>query len=154
MLKSIILFIFLHKFIVAYSKLIFNKKLFILRVMSKEHSTSNSFKYAFEGVKLTFKNEPNFRIQLVLALLSTFWGIFLNITQVEWLILITIIFVVLLLELINSSIEALVDLISPEKNEKAKIAKDTAAGAVLVASILSLVIGIVLFLPKIITLLS
>jgi diacylglycerol kinase len=117
--------------------------------MSKLHSTQKSFKYAFEGIKLTYRNEPNFRIQLVLAILSTILGIFLKISQIEWLILIIIIFVVLLLELINSSIEALVDLISPEKNEKAKIAKDTAAGAVLVASILSLIIGIVLFLPKI-----
>lgn len=117
--------------------------------MSKFHSTKKSFIYAFDGIKLTFKNEPNFRIQLILALLSTFFGIILNISQTEWLILITVIFMVLLLELINSSLEALVDLVSPEINEKAKIAKDTAAGAVLVASILSLVIGIVIFLPKI-----
>jgi diacylglycerol kinase len=118
--------------------------------MSKEHSTAKSFKYAFDGIKLTFKNEPNFRIQIFLGIVSIFLGILLNISQIEWLILITIIFVVLLLELINSSLEALVDLISPEINEKAKIAKDTAAGAVLAASILSLIIGIVLFLPKII----
>ncbi|MBU0998386.1 diacylglycerol kinase family protein [Patescibacteria group bacterium] len=122
--------------------------------MSKLHSTQKSFKYAFEGIKLTFKNEPNFRIQLILALLSTFLGIILKISQIEWLILITVIFLVLLLELINSSLEALVNLVSPEINEKAKIAKDTAAGAVLVASILSLIIGIALFLPKIITLLK
>ncbi|MBU2036174.1 diacylglycerol kinase family protein [Patescibacteria group bacterium] len=122
--------------------------------MSKLHSTQKSFKYAFEGLKLTFKNEPNFRIQLILALLSTFLGIILKISQIEWLILITVIFLVLLLELINSSLEALVNLVSPEINEKAKIAKDTAAGAVLVASILSLIIGIALFLPKIITLLK
>jgi len=122
--------------------------------MSKLYSTQKSFKYAFEGIKLTFKNEPNFRIQLILALLSTFLGIILKISQTEWLILITVIFLVLLLELINSSLEALVNLVSPEINEKAKIAKDTAAGAVLVASVLSLIIGIVLFLPKIITLLK
>jgi len=117
--------------------------------MSKLHSTKKSFIYAFEGIKLTYKNEPNFRIQLILALLSTFLGIVLSISQTEWLILITVIFMVLLLELINSSLEALVDLVSPDINEKAKIAKDTAAGAVFVASILSLVIGIMLFLPKI-----
>ena len=117
--------------------------------MSKLHSTKKSFIYAFEGIKLTYKNEPNFRIQLILALLSTFLGIVLSISQTEWLILITVIFMVLLLELINSSLEALVDLVSPEINEKAKIAKDTAAGAVLVSSILSLVIGIIIFLPKI-----
>jgi len=122
--------------------------------MSKLHSTQKSFKYAFEGIKITFKNEPNFRIQLILALLSIFLGIILKISQIEWLILITVIFLVLLLELINSSLEALVNLVSPEINEKAKIAKDTAAGAVLIASILSFVIGIVLFLPKIITLLK
>jgi len=122
--------------------------------MSKLHSTQKSFKYAFEGIKITFKNEPNFRIQLILALLSIFLGIILKISQTEWLILTIVIFLVLLLELINSSLEAFVDLVSPEINEKAKIAKDTSAGAVLVASILSLVIGIVLFLPKIITLLK
>jgi len=122
--------------------------------MSKLHSTQKSFKYAFEGIKITFKNEPNFRIQLILALLSIFLGIILKISQIEWLILTIVIFLVLLLELINSSLEALVNLVSPEINEKAKIAKDTAAGAVLIASILSFVIGIVLFLPKIITLLK
>ena len=117
--------------------------------MSKLHPTKKSFIYAFEGIKLTYKNEPNFRIQLILALISTFLGIILNISQTEWLILITVIFMVLLLELINSSLEALVDLVSPDINDKAKIAKDTAAGAVLVSSILSLVIGIIIFLPKI-----
>ena len=122
--------------------------------MSKEHKTSNSFIYAFNGLKLTFTNEPNFRIQIALAVITTLLGIVLKISQIEWLILITIIFMVLLLELINSSLEALVDLVSPEINEKAKIAKDTAAGAVLTASILSLIIGIVIFLPKILILLK
>ena len=116
--------------------------------MSKFHKTPESFKYAFEGIKLTLKNEPNFKIQLFLAVLSIILGFFFKITKTEWLILTTVIFMVLLLELINSSIEALVDMISPERNEKAKIAKDTAAGAVLIASILSLIIGAIIFLPK------
>jgi len=122
--------------------------------MSKKHPTPESFKFAFQGIKTTFDNEPNFKIQLLLGFFSIILGITLKITNTEWLILSTVIFMVLLLELINSSIEALVDLISPERNEKAKIAKDTAAGAVLVASILSLVVGAILFLPKIFTLLK
>jgi len=122
--------------------------------MSKVHKTSDSFKYAFDGLKLTIINEPNFRIQMVLAIVSSLLGILLKISQLEWLILIIVIFMVLLLELINSSLEALVDLVSPEINEKAKVAKDTAAAAVLTASILSLVIGVVLFLPKILILLK
>lgn len=122
--------------------------------MKKDRSIPRSFKFAFEGLKLTFLNEPNFRIQIILAFLSSLLGIFLKISQIEWLILITVIFMVLLLELINSSLEALVDLVSPEINERAKIAKDTAAGAVLTASVLSLIIGIVIFLPKILILLK
>jgi diacylglycerol kinase len=134
--------------------LIFKDGLPILKGMSKEHKTSESFKYAFDGLKLTTINEPNFRIQIVLAIASTFLGIALKISQTEWLILIIAIFMVLLLELINSSLEALVDLVSPDINEKAKVAKDTAAAAVLTASILSLIIGIVIFLPKILILLK
>ena len=122
--------------------------------MSKEHKTPESFRYAFDGLKLTILNEPNFRIQMVLAIISSLLGILLKISQIEWLILITVIFMVLLLELINSSLEALVDLVSPEINEKAKVAKDTAAAAVLTASILSLIVGVVLFLPKILILLK
>jgi len=91
--------------------------------MSKKHPTPESFKFAFQGIKTTFDNEPNFKIQLLLGFFSIILGITLKITNTEWLILSTVIFMVLLLELINSSIEALVDLISPERNEKAKIAK-------------------------------
>ena len=122
--------------------------------MSKEHSTAKSFSYAASGIKLAWKNEPNFRTQIIIGIIAVILGFFLGLNNIEWLVLITIIFFVLLLELINTSLEALVDLVSPEYGQKAKIAKDTAAAAVLMASILSLTVGAILFIPKILFLLK
>ena len=79
-------------------------------------------------------------------------AVFLNLNPVEWLVLILTISIVLILELINTSVEALVDLVSPEVKDKAKIAKDVCAAAVLISSISSVIIGGLLFLPKLLAL--
>lgn len=75
-------------------------------------------------------------------------GIVLKLNSAEWLDLVIVITLVLILELVNTSIEAVVDLVSPEIREKAKLAKDMSAGTVLLASIGSIIIGALLFLPK------
>ena len=121
--------------------------------MSKLHSTQRSFIFAFNGIKETIKSEPNFRIQLVIGLLAIVMGIVLRLSTIEWAILSITIFFVLLLELLNTVIEVLVDIVSPQIQEKAKMAKDISAAMVLSSAILSLIIGSILFIPKILKLL-
>jgi diacylglycerol kinase len=116
--------------------------------MESRHSLLKSFGFAFEGLKAAVSRGRNFRIQLAIGALAAILGAILKLSSAEWLDLVIIITVVLILELVNTSIEALVDLVSPEIREKAKLAKDVAAATVLIASIGSVVIGVLLFLPK------
>ena len=109
-----------------------------------------SFRYAFSGIKYTFENSRNFKIQVIFALFSLILGVILQLDKTDyWLLLVTV-FSVLTLEILNTSIESLVDLVVKKKySNLAKIAKDCSAGAVLLASINSVIIGLCLFIPKI-----
>ena len=120
--------------------------------MSKKYSRIKSFEFAFEGIKTAIKNEPNFVVQLILAVLALILAAFFKFNPFEWLILILTISLVLILELINTSVEAIVDLVSEDVKDKAKVAKDVSAAAVLIASIMSIAVGAFLFLPKILLL--
>jgi len=117
--------------------------------MSKTHSTLMSFSYAFSGIKTALRNEPNIRIHLVLALLASILAFFLNFSPTEWIILAFTIAFVLILELINTTLETIVDIVSPEATEQAKLAKDVSAAAVFISALLSIIIGAFLYLPKI-----
>jgi diacylglycerol kinase (ATP) len=109
-----------------------------------------SFKYAFNGIYYVFRTSRNFRIQLIFALISLIIGFLLQVSLNNYVILIATIMSVLILEIINSSIESIVDLIvKKEFNGLAQISKDTSAGAVLLASINSVIIAVSIFLPKI-----
>jgi undecaprenol kinase/diacylglycerol kinase (ATP) len=117
--------------------------------MSQTHPTLTSFGYAFSGLKTALKNEPNIRIHLLISLLAIILAFFLGFSPVEWIILAFTISFVLILELINTSLEALVNIVSPEIKEEARIAKDISAAAVFIGALLSLVVGAFLFLPKV-----
>ena len=109
-----------------------------------------SFKYAFSGIYYVFKTSRNFKIQLIFALISLIIGFLLQITLSNYLILIAIIMFVLILEILNTSIESIVDLVVEKKFSRlAKISKDTSAGAVLLACIYSVIIAVNIFFPKI-----
>lgn len=108
-----------------------------------------SFGYAFSGLKTALKNEPNIRIHLLISLLTIILAFFLGFSPVEWIILAFTISFVLILELINTSLEALVNIVSPEIKEEARIAKDVSAAAVLAAALLSVIVAGFLFLPKV-----
>ena len=108
-----------------------------------------SFKYAFEGIFTGIKEEQNMKIHIVIMILVIIFGVILKISKIEWIICIILFGLVISMELINTAIENTVDLITKEKNEKAKIAKDVAAGAVLVSAIASAIIGLIIFVPKI-----
>lgn len=111
------------------------------------HHRILSFKYAFEGIWVALKEEPNLKFLLIIALLVVTLGLIFQISTIEWLILLLLIGGVTSLELTNTAIEVIVDSFTSEHHPGAKKAKDVAAGAVLVASIAALVIGLIIFLP-------
>lgn len=117
------------------------------------HPLFKSFEFAASGLRGIIVQERNFKIQLSIGLLAVILGFLLRLNLAEWLDLVIVITLVLIFELINTSIEEIVDLVSPQFQEKAKIAKDVAAGTVLVASIGSVIVGVLLFLPKIMAIL-
>lgn len=108
-----------------------------------------SFKYAFEGIFTGIKEEQNMKVHIVIMILVIIFGIMLKISTIEWIICIVLFGLVISMELINTAIENTVDLVTKEKNEQAKIAKDVASGAVLVSAIASTIIGLIIFIPKI-----
>lgn len=113
-----------------------------------------SFTYAFDGLKYAFKYEQNILVHTLATILVIIAGIFFKISLTEWLVLALIIGLVIATELINTSIEATIDLITKEVHPLAKIAKDTAAAAVLVFGLTAIVIGCIIFLPKILVLIG
>ena len=119
--------------------------------MSKTHSTIYSFGYAIEGIKEAIKNEPNIRVHLAIGLVASILAYIFKFSKTEWIILIFTISFVLILEFINTALEAIVDIVSPRTQRKAKIAKDVAAAAVLISAILAVIVGLFLFLPKFLT---
>lgn len=120
--------------------------------MSLTHTAVKSFKYAFQGLHTALKNEPNLRIHIFFAAAALILGFVLKLASTEWLLLAFTIFYVITLELLNTVMEAFVDLVSPEMSPYAKVAKDVSAACVLLAAIISIIVGIALFLPKIISL--
>lgn len=110
----------------------------------------NSFSYAINGLKYTFKTQLNFKIHCLAATAAVILGLILHLNQNEWLWIIFSISLVVILELVNTSIEILVDLVSPERQPKAGAIKDIAAAAVLIAALTALIIGLFIFVPKLI----
>lgn len=110
----------------------------------------NSFKYAFEGIISAFRTETNMKIHFIIMMLAIIAGVIFNLNALEWIICIILFGLVISLELINTAIETTVDLAMPEINEKAKLAKDIAAGAVLVNAIVAVIVGLIIFIPKIV----
>lgn len=118
------------------------------------HRLVKSFTYAFDGLKYAFKYEQNILVHTLATILVIIAGIFFKISLTEWLVLALIIGLVIATELINTSIEATIDLVTKDVHPLAKIAKDTAAAAVLVFGLTAIVIGCIIFLPKILVLIG
>lgn len=114
---------------------------------------SRSFRYAFNGIHRLFK-EPNARIHLCFAILALTASILLGINATQWTLIILCIAGVLSAEAVNTAIENLADKISPEYSPLIKAAKDTAAAAVLILAIASVIIGLIIFIPGIIQLIN
>jgi len=107
-----------------------------------------SFGYAIRGIREVFGTETNMKIHIGITLLVIICGVVFSISLIEWIFCLLCIGLVLGAEMINTSIENVVDLASPEQHPLAGKAKDIAAGAVLICAIISVVIGLLIFVPK------
>ncbi|GAA0482633.1 diacylglycerol kinase family protein [Salinibacillus aidingensis] len=110
------------------------------------------FKYAFMGLRRVWTSEKNFRIHIFISGLVVFFGILLNLSMSEWLWTGVCIGLVLILETLNSAIEAIVDYLFPHYHDVAAKAKDISAAAVLLSALFAVFVGLFIFVPKIINL--
>jgi diacylglycerol kinase len=110
---------------------------------------AKSFTHAFRGIGILIKSTHNFWVQIFFAIIAFAFGFLFKISNIEWLILILAIGIVFITETINTAIEIDIDLTSPDYHPYARDTKDVAAGAVLISAMIALVIGLIIFLPKI-----
>jgi len=108
----------------------------------------HSFKFSFEGIIYAVYNEVNIFVMIIMAIIAILLGIILKISYVECLVVVLLIGVILSLELVNTAIEAVVDLVTSDKKPLAKVAKDCASGAVSIMSVVAVILGVMIYLPK------
>ncbi|KKP69639.1 hypothetical protein A2X44_03735 [candidate division CPR3 bacterium GWF2_35_18] len=123
--------------------------------MQKEVKTFHSkhtisFLHALDGIKAAYKSQPNLKIIFLATLIVMAFSFIFQISRLEWVVIIFICFVVMVAEMANTAMEATVDLITSEWREEAKFAKDVTAGGVLLAVLGSIIVGVVIFIPRII----
>lgn len=121
----------------------------------KDEKNKNSLRYqlktfvfAFRGIAMFFRKEQKAVIHLVAAILAIAMSWYLKISAIEWILIITAIVLVFIAELFNTITESLSDLVQPEYDQRVGAVKDMAAGAVLLAALLALCTGIIIFVPK------
>lgn len=108
-----------------------------------------SFAYALRGIRQVFGHEPNMNIHLVITILVIISGYIFGISQTEWILCLICFGMVIGMEMMNSALENVVDLASPEFHPLAAKAKDVAAGAVLICALIAAIVGLLIFTPKI-----
>ena len=108
-----------------------------------------SFKYAFNGLKILVSEEHNSRVHIIAAIVVIILGFILSISAYEWIALVFAIGFVITMEIVNSAIENICDFISPEKHQLIKKIKDLAAAAVLLSAITAVIVGLIIFIPKV-----
>jgi diacylglycerol kinase len=113
-----------------------------------------SFMFALGGVKQFFSRDRNGKIQTVFGIAAIVLGITVSLSSFQWLLVLFCIGLVISLEMINSAIEKYCDLVTTDFHPGIKTIKDVAAGAVLVASLMSLVIGLIIFIPALVKILN
>ena len=112
---------------------------------------ASSFRYAFAGVRYLLWTQRNAKIHSAIGLAAIALGMLLGIDRYEWLALLLTITIVIAAEGVNTALEAVVDLASPEYHALAKIAKDVGAGTVLITAIAAVIVGLVLFVPHLLS---
>ncbi|NOX45946.1 MAG: diacylglycerol kinase family protein [Chlorobi bacterium] len=113
---------------------------------------AKSFKYAFDGILYLVKSQHNAWVHLTIAIFAIIAGIALDVSFTEWCFLVFAIGFVLVAEAFNTAIEELTNLVSPAYDKKAGTVKDVAAGAVLISAIVAAIVGLIIFIPKIVLL--
>ncbi|KEK26231.1 diacylglycerol kinase family protein [Bacillus gaemokensis] len=113
----------------------------------KKGKLIHSFGYAIAGIYFCLRHERNMKIHFLAAVIVICCGLYFHVTTMEWLILFLTIGIVISLEMVNTAIEKTVDLVTVEFQPFAKIAKDVAAGAVLLFTVIAVIIGAIIFLP-------
>lgn len=108
-----------------------------------------AFKYCFDGIIYALKDEQSIATQFIISIIVIIVSFIVGLSKLEWFMVILCISLVVALELINTSIESICDMVMPDFNPLAKVAKDTAAAAVLVVSVAAVIIGLIIFIPKI-----
>ncbi|MEH7224519.1 diacylglycerol kinase family protein [Bacillus sp. JJ1566] len=119
---------------------------------SKWSRLIRSFSYALQGLREAFFSERNLQIHFLFSVIVVICGFIFKITQVEWIVILLLIGGMFSIELMNTAVEKVVDLVTNEYHPLAKKAKDIAAGAVLIFAIISVIAGFIIFLPYIISL--
>jgi len=107
-----------------------------------------SFKHAWDGIVWVFKSQPNYRVHVTLSILAIILGLAYGIERYEWFIIALLIMIGLTIETINSTFEQTLDCVTLEKRDDVKIAKDAAAGAMLIFAIGAAVLGGLIFIPR------
>ena len=120
----------------------------------KKNPLTESFGYAFEGICTGIRKERNMKIHCLAIICVTLARTLFHITAAEWCICLLLFALVVSLELVNTAVEATVDLVTEEKKPLAKIAKDTAAGAVLFSAVIAVLAGCIIFVPYLLELLG
>jgi diacylglycerol kinase len=113
-----------------------------------------SFGYALQGLSFAFRTQANFRIHLGITVAVILAGLWLQISLIEWAILVVTMMIVLAAELFNTALEAALDRVSTEEHPLAKVGKDTAAGAVLIGAIGAVIVGLLIFGPRLLALIA
>ena len=118
------------------------------KIKVKTKKLANSFKYAIQGFFQSFKSEQNMKIHILIMILVIIFGIWLKIDKREWYTCIILFGIVISGELFNTAIETTVDIAMPYRDKRAKKAKDISASAVFVLAMTSAIIGLMIFIPK------
>jgi undecaprenol kinase len=120
--------------------------------MIRMNRLRKSFIYAFRGLATIIREEQNFQVHLMLASATLVLGVLLGISRIEWCLLAIVIGMVVLMEAINSAVERVTDVLRPRINEYAKEIKDITAAAVMISSIVAVIVGLLIFIPKLVSL--
>jgi len=113
-----------------------------------------SFDYALQGIGFAFRTQANFRIHVIISAAVMLVALWLQVSLVEWAILIVTMMIVLTAELFNTALEAALDRVSTDHHPLAKVGKDAAAGAVLVSAIGAVIVGLLIFGPRLLVMIG
>ncbi len=119
-----------------------------------KRSFKKSLRDCLNGLEYVVVNEDNFKREIVLGIIALLLGVFLKISKIEFIIILFVIALVLFAEIINTALEKVVDLYTTEYNEKARIVKDVAASSVIIICFFAVVIGLIIYIPKILIILG